>query len=334
VPAGHLAALLDLLAFESHSAKEANKERGFSGEGQFNCFSGMESQAGEDPVQKMPFFVDEPSWHKPEWVYPAGSFFARVRGGIIATEALGTFEESGDAPLACDKEQSLLTQPSAENPFDLEAESRKSTRHDQLGAPSLFWHETRMHLFQHATACQKKRQGVAGQAGRKTKPGSNEKLPEEELAAQRQSFAGPIRRLQAEIRYTNQRAGNLRKAIGRYLLRAVVYDLLQFRPATFAYESLNVSAEGKTGFLCKAKWLLTATGHELPVFSSVRAANTSKYHYGCGGVVNRHASANFGVCSRCKKIVDCHLNAGQEIAARHPNFTQEGGPPQSPPSKK
>ena len=191
--------------------------------------------------------------------------------------------------------------------------------------------------------------GVAGQAGRKTKPGRKEKLPEDELAAQRQSFTGPIRRLQAEIRYTIQRVGNLRNAIGRYLLRAVVYDLLQFRPATLAYESLNVSAEGKTGqlaqvikmmfkdfagFLCKAKWLLTATGHELPVFSSVRAVNTSKYHYRCGGVVNRHASANFGVYSRCKKIVDCHLNAGQEITARHPNFTQEGEPPKSPPTKK
>jgi len=73
--------------------------------------------------------------------------------------------------------------------------------------------------------------------------------------------------------------------------------------------------------------------HELPVFSSVWAANTSKYHYGCGGVVNRHASANFGVCSRCKKIVDCHLNAAQEIAARHLNFTQEAGPPQTPPAE-
>ncbi len=281
-------------------------------------------------------------------VVPAERFFRKIWRDCINATAdranLMTDKKFQIAfPFACPKDESRLRMPTAEKPLDPEADTRAPSTNDQLGTISGFWGVKRLHEYAKIRALQKRetilRKTVSGIRDAMQKVGGK---MDDASKAHLHEFIGRLRRVHRDFLDRNARAETTRDAMGSYLSYLTTFFLSQAAPETAANERLGFTAqEGKAQLnalvaamfknlklmlLRAVTTAIVAGAPRTPSFQQVRAAGTSMYHFECGGVrlkrgrVDRRASADFGACRLCGRVVDCHQNASRNIAASHPDY--------------
>jgi hypothetical protein len=166
------------------------------------------------------------------------------------------------------------------------------------------------------------------------------------------------KRLAGEITLLHHRRQTLRNEINRYMARTLFYVIRKFKTAVIGYENLSgMTTFGTKGYMAKITqemikqmgtpslttdtdfssilarvnvWCRLSDPPLDVAFREVNARNTSKFHYHCGGEINRKPSWDFGSCTkeRCGAVhdIDTHVNAAHNIASRAKGHTGLGPP--------
>ncbi len=358
IPGAHLARLAHLWCYGEEGAKvrygedfeklrprpleELRRKAGF------NTFKGNETRlkgcgaSFNVPRQEEDGRVIKGMEDKCKNVVPADNFFRKVwTNCIIADAKLGEFNI--DFPFACAQEKSRFRAPTAMEPLNPDAVTRAPSTNDQLGTISGFWGVRRLHEFAKIRADQARqtilRKIVSSMKDAIGKTGGTIVNASKVLF---EEIRGQLRRVHRDFLHRNARTETTRGAIGRYLSYLSTFFLAQTSPAIAANERLGFTPqEGKAQLnaLVAAMFknihvmLVRATKNAVlagasgaPKFSQVRASGTSMYHFECGGtllkrgLIDRRASADFGICRLCGRVVDCHQNAARNIASLHPDY--------------
>ena len=134
-----------------------------------------------------------------------------------------------------------------------------------------------------------------------------------------------------ELRRVHQKRINIlreiRKIIPHYLAAVIVKGNCKL----FCVEDLEKNTRGKKGALAKAifsmpyrenlfeKTVQIAShilGYEVKLIV-VDPRNSSKYHYNCGGLIQRDwKNYDYAECKKCGKRVNTHYNAAKNIAKK------------------
>ena len=137
-------------------------------------------------------------------------------------------------------------------------------------------------------------------------------------------------KLIGELNRVHNRRNRILREIVRRLPHFLAAVLVKKNCETFKIENLDIDATGKRGALAKAiynmpdstfiykkaRWLASIElGYNIKL-EVVPAQNTSTIHYSCGGSLNRQPDQyDIAPCKRCKKAVNTHFNAAQNIAS-------------------
>lgn len=146
------------------------------------------------------------------------------------------------------------------------------------------------------------------------------------------SDKGRVGKLVFELHLIHRRRKNLKREAELLIAQEVYYQCHINTPHIVAYENLRgLSTRGKRGYLAKIVNYMYKRSDALatqidewysvqnwkPSLIPVDPRNTSKIHFGCGGVIQRTIrNWDRAPCNRCGKIVNTQLNAPLRIAEK------------------
>lgn len=201
--------------------------------------------------------------------------------------------------------------------------SKTLSFNDVISAPIIYWTQKLRHIERHIAQNQTIRSKLSSRDPKK-------------------------KRVVGEITLLHHRRQSLRNEINRYMARTLFYVIRKFKPAVIGYENLSsMSTFGTKGYLAKITqemikrmgqpsltkeadfsliltqvnaWCRLSDPPLAVSFHEVNARNTSKYHFHCGGEIDRKPSWDFGRCTKdgCGEArdIDTHVNAAYNIASR------------------
>ncbi len=139
-------------------------------------------------------------------------------------------------------------------------------------------------------------------------------------------------KLAFELRLLHRRRKNLKHEAEMLIAQEVYAQIKYHTPHIVAYENLRgMSPRGKRGTLAKIVTYMYKRSDALaarinewysiqshaPLLTPVNPRNTSKIHFGCGGVIQRTIHKwDRAPCNRCGKMINTQLNAPLRIAAK------------------
>ncbi|TFH30064.1 MAG: hypothetical protein E4G98_02775, partial [Promethearchaeota archaeon] len=130
-------------------------------------------------------------------------------------------------------------------------------------------------------------------------------------------------KLALELRLLHRRRKNLKHEAEMHIAQEIYFQIHEFSPTIVAYENLQgLSTRGKRGklakivnYMCKRSDALAnrisdwySIQNYAPKLIPVDPQNTSKIHFGCGGVIQRTIQSwDRGTCNRCGTMVNTQI---------------------------
>ncbi|MFW9852902.1 MAG: zinc ribbon domain-containing protein [Candidatus Thorarchaeota archaeon] len=134
-----------------------------------------------------------------------------------------------------------------------------------------------------------------------------------------------------ELRRVHQKRTNILREIRKIMPHYLAAVIVKGNCKLFCIEDLEKNTRGKKGAIAKAVFSMPyrenlfekavqiashILGYEVKLIG-VDPRNSSKYHYNCGGLIQRDwKNYDYAECKKCRKRVNTHYNAAKNIAKK------------------